>query len=76
MGRYSGTDYTYHESGEDVVMIPICQIRVWDAKQDDNASDKGVIFTEVESIEITDSYKELVSIATIRIPRGSVIAKL
>lgn len=75
MGRYSGTDYTYHESGEDVVMIPICQIRVWDAKQDDNASDKGVIFTEVESIEITDSYKELVSIATIRIPRGSVIAK-
>lgn len=75
MGRFSGTDYTYHGSADDVIMIPICQIRVWDAKLDDVSSDKGVIFTEVESIEITDSYKELVSIATIRIPRGSVLAK-
>lgn len=75
MGRWQGADYVYHESGEDTIMIPICQIRVWDAKQSDSASDNGVIFTEVESIDITDSYKELVSIATIRIPRGSVIAK-
>lgn len=75
MGRFSGTNYTYHEPSEDVIMIPLCQIYVWEAKQDDASSNKGVIFTEVESVEITDSYKELVSIATIKIPRGSVIGK-
>lgn len=75
MGRWVGGDYVYHESGEDVLNILICQIRVWDAKQDDASQDKGVIFTEVEDIEITESYKELISTATIKIPRGSVIAK-
>lgn len=77
MGYFVSPIYTLHGPDEDVVNILACEIRVWYAQPNDWFSNKdgGSKYTEVESIEIHKSYKELISTATIRIPRGSVVAK-
>lgn len=80
MGKWFDKDgiYKFHGgASDDMVNILVCQIRVWEAKQGDNsdAPSTAVLFTEVENIEINDSYKNLVSTASITIPRGAVIAR-
>lgn len=80
MGKWkdSNNQYTFHgKASDDVVNVLVCQIRVWEAKQSDNsdAPADAALFTEVSNIEINDSYKNLVSTATITIPRGAVIAR-
>ena len=59
------------------VVIPICLIQVWDhsdsngfAKDPDSPT---MTITEVESIEISDSYKNLFNTAEIRFPKGTLV---
>ena len=58
--------------------ILICLIRIWDA---DNASDlmtipeKCDMLTEVSSIEISESFTEVVGTAKVKFPKGTVLRK-
>lgn len=66
--------YDFHDHHYDKVAVLACQIKVWEAKAPnwfDNSQAK--VFTEVESIDIFNSYKKLIGTATIKIPKGSVI---
>lgn len=76
MGYFENEDYKRIPSDDDRLMILACQIRTWKPEPPNwFEEDKGVLFTEVESIEIHQSYKQLIGTCTIRLPRGSVIAK-
>lgn len=58
--------------------IPICLIQIWDLVDPTKplAEPTNVrMITEVENIEIEDSYKELIGTASVRFPRGTVIKK-
>lgn len=76
MGNFTNPDYIQHGADYDLVNILACQVRVWSASSDNWFDPKaGTKYTEVESIEIHKSYKELISTATLRIPRGAMVAK-
>ena len=76
MGNFTNPDYIQHGADYDLVNILACQVRVWNASSDNWFDPKaGTKYTEVESIEIHKSYKELISTATLRIPRGAMVAK-
>ena len=68
--------YVNHDSQEDVLNVLVCQIKVWSATAPDwhTIPDKCTIITEVEEIEISETYKELISSAIIRLPKGAVIS--
>lgn len=74
--------YIHHTQKEDVVNVLVCQIKVWTPEGHDwfnvpsVTSEKCLVLNEVESIETKSSYKELISTATIRIPRGTIISKI
>lgn len=56
--------------------ILACLIQIWDQSQAPNMIDEPespLMITEVESIEIHDSYKNLFDTATVRFPRGTII---
>lgn len=57
--------------------VMACLIKVWAAPAPNwfPCPPDCSVFTEVESIEIRDSIKDLIGTATIRIPRGSVFKK-
>lgn len=59
--------------------ILISLIEIWNVEDEKNPlpmPDKGVVrFTEVSSVNIADSYKNLINTATVCFPRGTVIRK-
>lgn len=71
--------YTYHGTNDDRVAIPVCRIKVWKAKDkkwfDIPVGENCLTIREVESIEVTDSYNELLGKAVIRFPRGTIVEK-
>lgn len=77
MGNWTGEDYINRDDdfGE-LIHVMVCQIYVWEANQSDNSNGPaGTLFTEVSSVEINQSYKNLVDTATIEIPRGAIMSK-
>lgn len=71
--------YTYHGAADDRVAILVCRIKVWRPKGtnwfDIPTGENCLVIRECESIEISNSYKELISKAVIRFPRGTIIEK-
>ena len=71
--------YTYHGAADDRVAILVCRIKTWKAKDrnwfDIPTGDNCLVIRECESIEITNSYKELISKAVVRFPRGTIVEK-
>ena len=67
-------------SSADVLNILVCQIKVWKAKGTDWFNippiDKCLVLNECESIEINNSYKELIGKAVLKIPKGTIISKI
>lgn len=68
---------TYKQSGKEAFHILICLIQVWDySKENFMKPPKNCLeIAEVESIQVSDSYKQLINKATVRFPRGTVIRK-
>lgn len=70
--------YYEHKAYEDKLAILVCQIKIWKANGTDWFSIPSVnqclTIRECESIEISDSSKELINKATVRFPRGTVIS--
>lgn len=59
-------------------VIMACLIQVWDASGKENMIEEPespLMLSEVEEIEITDSYKKLFNTAKVRFPRGTVVRK-
>lgn len=76
MGYFEGGDYKRIPADYDILNVVVCQIRIWKAEAPNWFEDKkGVYFTEAESIEIHQSYSNIISTATIKMPRGAVLAK-
>lgn len=71
--------YAYHGATDDRLAILVCRIKVWKPKDkawfDIPMGDDCLVIREVESIEITNSYKELISKAVLRFPRGTIVEK-
>lgn len=84
MGQFQATPtyinkgYREGESMDDVVDILVCQIKIWKASKGDwfYVPNNCLTITEVEEINIHDSYKELIGTADIKLPRGSLMEKL
>lgn len=70
--------YYEHKAYEDKLAILVCQIKIWKANGNNwfsiPAANQCLTIRECESIEISDSSKELINKATIRFPRGTVIS--
>lgn len=66
-----------HKPYEDQLAILVCQIKIWNAKTPDwftvPAASSCTTLRECESVEVTDSAKELINKAVVRFPRGTVI---
>lgn len=71
--------YTKHGAADDRVAILVCRIKTWKAKGkkwfDIPVGDNCLVIRECESIEINNSYKELISKAVIKFPRGTIVEK-
>lgn len=67
--------YSPHGADEDIVNVLVCQIVVWEGNPKEwfTRPQKGTIITEVENIEISESYLELISNAVIRLPKGAIV---
>lgn len=80
-GKDSTPSYVYHGADDDRLMILCSQIKIWQAEGTDwfnipAVTDKNcLVIREVSSIEITKSYKDVISTAVISIPRGTVVDK-
>lgn len=70
--------YYEHKAYEDKLAILVCQIKIWKANGTDwfsiPSANQCLTIRECESIEISDSSKELINKATVRFPRGMVIS--
>ncbi len=70
--------YYEHKAYEDKLAILVCQIKIWKANGTDwfsiPSANQCLTIRECESIEISDSSKELINKATVRFPRGTVIS--
>lgn len=71
--------YTPHQATDDKLAILVCRIKVWKAKAPNwftiPSGDGCLTIREVESIEITNSYDELISKAVLHFPRGTIVNK-
>lgn len=71
--------YISHGSGEDRLAILVCKIKVWKPKDnkwfDIPKDSQCLVIREVESIEIAESYKDLIGKAVLRFPRGTIVEK-
>ena len=67
----------YGQDGKQAFHILICLIQVWDKADGDMVppANNTLEIAEVESIEISDSYRQLINKAKVRFPRGTVIRK-
>lgn len=77
---YSTTPkYIKHGALYDRLAILVCRIKVWKPKGtnwfDIPVDDNCLVIRECESIEISNSYKELISKAVIKFPRGTIVEK-
>lgn len=68
------------ETRKDDLAILVCQIKVWDVVAPNWWNIPSIYsclyLHEVESIEVTESYKDLVGTCVIRFPRGTIVSKL
>lgn len=58
--------------------ILICLVQIWEVENPNNplpAPQSPLMITEVENIEIEESYRKIIGTASIRFPRGTVIKK-
>lgn len=58
--------------------ILICLIKIWtpkDPKKPMEVPKDAMLISEVEEIEIEETYKKLIGSASVRFPRGTVIRK-
>lgn len=65
-------------AGQPSFKILICMIRIWDSQGVDDIMsipDECDMLTEVKSIEVSNSYNEVVDTAVLKLPKGSVIRK-
>lgn len=71
-------EYHMHEAYEDKLAILVCQIKIWKAKGNDwfsiPTANQCLTIRECESIEVSDSAKNLINKAVVRFPRGTVIS--
>lgn len=71
-------EYHMHEAYEDKLAILVCQIKIWQAKGNDwfsiPSANQCLTIRECESIEVSDSAKNLINKAVVRFPRGTVIS--
>lgn len=71
--------YTRHGAADDRLAILVCRIKVWKPKDkkwfDIPVGEDCLVIREVESIEITNSYKELIGKAVLHFPRGTIVEK-
>lgn len=69
--------YKKYAYDKDVLNVLVCQIRVWKATAPNwfEVPEKCTIVTEVEEIEINETYKELINGAVIRLPKGAIISE-
>lgn len=67
-----------YNSEQPSFQILICLIKIWtpkDKKDPMTVPDDAMLISEVENIEIAESYKKLIGTASVRFPRGTVIRK-
>lgn len=67
-----------YNSEQPSFQILICLIKIWtpkDKKDPITVPDDAMLISEVENIEIVESYKKLIGTASVRFPRGTVIRK-
>lgn len=71
----STPDYVTHKAYEDKLAILVCQIKIWQPKGNDwyDIPADSLLIWECESIEISDSAKELINKATVKFPRGTMV---
>lgn len=69
--------YKKHGYDEDVLYVLVCQIKVWKATAPNwfEIPEKCTVITEVEEIEINETYRELINGAVIKLPKGAVISE-
>lgn len=71
-------EYHMHEAYEDKLAILVCQIKIWKAKGNDwfsiPSANQCLTIRECESIEVSDSAKNLINKAVVKFPRGTVIS--
>lgn len=71
--------YVKHGAEDDRLAILVCRIKTWkptDKKWFDiPTGDNCLVIRECESIEISNSYKELISKAVLKFPRGTIVEK-
>lgn len=69
--------YYPHKYYEDRLAILVCQIKIWKAEGRNwfkiPDADQCLTIRECESVEITDSSKDLVNKAVVKFPRGTVV---
>lgn len=65
----------HNDYKSEVLNVLVCQIKVWEASAPDwfTIPDNCTVITEVEEIEINETYKELINGAVIKLPKGVVI---
>lgn len=72
-------NYVLHGCDDDRLAILVCRIKTWKpvGKKwfDIPTGDNCLVIRECESIEISNSYKELISKAVIKFPRGTLVEK-
>lgn len=71
--------YVKHGAADDRLAILVCRIKTWKPNGrnwfDIPVGDNCLVIRECESIEISNSYKELISKAVIKFPRGTIVEK-
>lgn len=71
--------YIKHGAADDRLAILVCRIKTWKPNDrkwfDIPTGGNCLVIRECESIEISSSYKELISKAVIRFPRGTIVEK-
>lgn len=69
--------YYQHKAYEDKLAILVCQIKIWKANGNDwfsiPSANQCLTIRECESIEVSDSAKNLINKAVVKFPRGTVI---
>lgn len=68
-------NYYKHQYYEDKLAILVSQIKIWKPENEDwfKVPKDCLIIRECESVEVTDSCKELINKAVVRFPRGTLI---
>lgn len=76
----SSTSEAYKKSKHDCLNVLCCKILIWQTNDDkiqidDPEESRCLIIRECESIEIEDTYKKLITTASVKFPRGTVVRR-